>query len=66
MRLRVKPPTVRKLIDLEVFKYRDYVVFVDGSLLGFAGLYVGLFYLSFFGQATGYTDESLSFYLFPF
>ncbi|KAF1347670.1 major facilitator superfamily domain-containing protein [Delphinella strobiligena] len=65
MRLRVKPPKVRELIDLSAFKNRDYVIFVFGSLLGFAGLYVGLFYLSFFGQSTRYTDGSLSFYLVP-
>lgn len=31
----------------------------------FIGLYVGFFYISYYGQATGYTDASLSFYLVP-
>lgn len=36
-----------------------------GCLIGFAGLYVAFFYTSYYGQATGYTSESLSFYLVP-
>lgn len=41
------------------------MIFVLGTLIGFIGLYVGIFYISYYGQARGYTDESLSFYLVP-
>lgn len=41
------------------------MVFTIGCLIGFIGLYVGIFYLSYFGQSNGYTDTSLSFYLVP-
>lgn len=36
-----------------------------GCLIGFIGLYVGFFYLSYYGQESGYTNDSLSFYLVP-
>lgn len=41
------------------------MTFTLGCLIGFIGLYIGLFYISYYGQATGYTDASLSFYLVP-
>ncbi|WPG98119.1 Hypothetical protein R9X50_00090500 [Acrodontium crateriforme] len=65
MKMRVKPGKVRTMIDLTAFTDVPYMTFVVGSLIGFIGLYVGLFYISFFGQQTGITDPSLSFYLVP-
>lgn len=41
------------------------MTFTIGCLIGFIGLYVGFFYISYYGQATGYTNASLSFYLVP-
>ncbi|EME87960.1 uncharacterized protein MYCFIDRAFT_48210 [Pseudocercospora fijiensis CIRAD86] len=65
LRQRVKPPKPRSLIDWTAFKDVPYMVFVFGTLIGFIGLYVGFFYISYYGQARGYTNESLSFYLVP-
>ncbi|KAK4545574.1 hypothetical protein LTR36_002924 [Oleoguttula mirabilis] len=65
MRMRVKPGRVRAVIDLSAFTDGPFMLFVLGCGVGFIGLYVGIFYLSFFGQATGITDASLSFYLVP-
>lgn len=65
MKMRAQPPRVRSLIDLSAFKEAPFVVFVIGGMIGFAGLYVGLFYISFFGEATGLTSTSLAFYLVP-
>lgn len=65
MRMRFKPPKARQVIDLTAFRDSAYMFFVFGSILGFTGLYVGLFYISYFSQATGITDASLSFYLVP-
>lgn len=39
------------------------MLFVFGTILGFIGLYVGLFYLSYFAESTKITDTSLAFYL---
>jgi MFS family permease len=65
MRMRVQPPKARALIDTSAFKDAPFMIFVFGGMIGFIGLYVGLFYISFFGEATGITDEALSFYLVP-
>lgn len=65
MKMRVKPPRVRSIIDWTAFTDFPYMVLVVGGILGFIGLYTGLFYTSYYGQSTGVTDESLSFYLVP-
>lgn len=65
MKMRVKPPKARALIDWTAFTDWPYVIFLLGAFIGFLGLYVVLFYVSYFGQATGITDASLSFYLVP-
>ena len=65
MRERVRPGIVRSLIDWTAFTDGPYMAFVLGCLVGFIGLYVGFFYTSFFGEATGITDTGLSFYLIP-
>ncbi|CAK3884310.1 transporter MCH4 [Lecanosticta acicola] len=65
MKQRVKPPKPRSIIDWSAFTDVPYMTFVLGCLIGFAGLYVAFFYVSYYGQSTGYTDDSLSFYLVP-
>ncbi|GIZ39757.1 hypothetical protein CKM354_000312800 [Cercospora kikuchii] len=63
MRQRVKPDKPRSLIDWTAFRDVPFVIFVIGCTIGFIGLYVGFFYISFYGNQRGYTSESLSFYL---
>ncbi|EME48913.1 hypothetical protein DOTSEDRAFT_162812 [Dothistroma septosporum NZE10] len=65
MKMRVKPPKPRSLIDWSAFTDVPYMTFVVGCLIGFIGLYVAFFYTSYYGEATGYTSTSLSFYLVP-
>ena len=65
MRMRVQPPKARALIDLTALTDVPFITFTFGGMIGYIGLYVGLFYISFFGEATGITNESLSFYLIP-
>lgn len=65
MKMRVQPPKARSLLDTTVFTDYTFILFVAGAMIGFIGLYVELFYISFFGEATGYTDSSMSFYLVP-
>lgn len=65
MKQRIKPAHARSLVDVTAFRDVPYITFTLGAMLGFIGLYVGFFYVSFFGQSTGITDESLSFYLIP-
>ncbi|KAK4955869.1 hypothetical protein LTR10_006808 [Elasticomyces elasticus] len=65
MKMRVKPAKVRKLFDPSAFTDGPYIWCVITCTVGYIGLYVGIFYLSFFGQSTGLTGDSLSFYLVP-
>lgn len=65
MRIRVKPGKIRKIIDWSAFVDLPYMFFAIGCVIGFIGLYVALFYTSYYGQANHITDESLSFYLVP-
>ncbi|USW47345.1 Putative major facilitator superfamily, MFS transporter superfamily [Septoria linicola] len=65
MHQRVKPAKPRSLIDWTAFRDVPYLTFVLGCMIGFIGLYVGFFYISFYGSQRGYTNESLSFYLVP-
>lgn len=65
MKQRVKPPRARALIDTTVFQDIPFMLFTLGAMIGFIGLYTVLFYLSFFGEANGYTDASMSFYIVP-
>jgi MFS family permease len=65
MKQRIKPTKVRDLIDWTAFKDVPYIIFVIGSFFGFASLYNVLFYLSYFGAATGIADYSMSFYVVP-
>ncbi|KAH0026471.1 MFS general substrate transporter, partial [Aureobasidium melanogenum] len=65
MKQRVKPPKARALIDTTVFKDVPFMLFTLGAMIGFIGLYTVLFYISYFGEAKGYTDASMSFYIVP-
>jgi len=65
LKMRVKPAKARALIDWTAFTDVPYMVFTLGAVIGFIGLYIVLFYVSYYGQATGYTDEKMSFYLVP-
>ncbi|KAK7975611.1 NAD(P)-binding protein [Apiospora arundinis] len=63
MKIRIKPPGARARFDLTIFTDLPFIIFIVGSALGFIGLYVMLFYLSFFAAQQGITNASLSFYL---
>lgn len=65
MKTRIQPPKARSLIDTTAFRDFPFVTFVLGALIGFIGLYVELFYISYFSEASGITDSSMSFYLVP-
>ena len=65
MRVRIKPAKIRSVIDRSAFTDFPYIVFVLGAVVGFIGLYAGLFYTSYYAHATGSTNGSLAFYLVP-
>lgn len=65
LKMRVKAPKARALIDWSAFTDVPYMVFTIATLIGFMGLYVILFYLSYYAEARHITNTSMAFYLVP-
>lgn len=63
MRMRVKAPKARALIDWSAFTDFPFIVFVIATLIGFMGLSIVLFYLSYDASARHVTDTKMSFYI---
>ena len=65
MKLRVKPPQARKLVDWSAFTDVPFMLFAVTCLIGFMGLYTILFYLSYYAEDQHITDTNMAFYLVP-
>jgi len=65
MRARVKPVRPRELFDWTMFTDIPIVLFTLFTLVGYVGLYVVLFYISYFALASGSATQEMSFYLVP-
>lgn len=65
MKQRIKPQKARKIIDKTAFTDIPFLLFIFGTFLGFIGLYVILFYLSYFTSASGILGDKMSFYIVP-
>ncbi|KAK1757951.1 monocarboxylate transporter [Echria macrotheca] len=65
MRMRVKPPKPRDILDWSAFTDVPISLFTIACLIGFVGLYVMLFYVSFFALASGIVTPEMAFYLVP-
>ena len=65
MRMRFKPAKARALIDWSAFTDVPYMTFVIGAMIGFIGLYVELFYISYYSQDQRILDSAMSFYIVP-
>lgn len=65
MRMRVKPPKVRKAVDISAFLDLYYVSFVLVTLVAYMGLFVIFFYLPYYADAERITDRALATYLVP-
>lgn len=63
MRMRYQPPKPRAIIDWKTFSDAPFMIFVLATFIGFMGLYVILFYLSFFAEEQNITDTRMAFYL---
>ncbi|KAL9006795.1 MAG: hypothetical protein Q9188_000482 [Gyalolechia gomerana] len=61
MRMRVRAPNARTMLDLSAFTDVPYMIFVVATLIGFAGLSIVLFYnfLLRLGAGDGYKDVIL-------
>ncbi|KAI0469980.1 major facilitator superfamily domain-containing protein [Xylariaceae sp. FL0804] len=65
LKQRVTPPGARAIFDWSIFTDLPFMFFIFGGLLGYIGLYVVFFYISYLGESTGILNESLSFYIIP-
>lgn len=65
MEMRVKPVKPRAVLDWTVFTDWPFAFFTLSTMFGFAGLYVMLFYISFYAFATGIASRHMAFYLVP-
>lgn len=65
MKVRVKPPHKRELLQLSAFKELPYTLFALGEFLGFMGLYIPFFYIQIYATEAPHThvDGTLAFYL---
>ncbi|ORY59305.1 MFS general substrate transporter [Pseudomassariella vexata] len=65
MRVRTLPPKVRKLIDWSAFSDLPYITYILGTLVGYMGLFVPFFYISYYAIQQKFTNENLGFYMLP-
>ena len=65
MRLRVKPPKARDMLDWSAFTDVPYVFLSLTSFVAYMGLFVITFYLSYYAADRQITSTSLAFYLVP-
>lgn len=64
-KMRVQPAKARALIDFGAFTDGPFALFTFGAMVGFIGLYVTLFYLSYYAAERHITDSAMSFYIVP-
>lgn len=65
MRMRFKPPRARALIDWKAFADAQFMLFTIGTLIGFIGLYVMFFYISYYAGQQRITSAAMAFYIVP-
>lgn len=65
MRARVKPARPRAILDWTAFTDVPVALFTVFTMIGFVGLYVVLFYISYYAFASGSANREMAFYLVP-
>ena len=60
MRMRVKPPARRRLVDLAAWKEVPYAIFGIAEFFGYMGVYVPFFYVQLYAQEKMQADESFA------
>ncbi|GES65077.1 monocarboxylate permease-like protein, mch4 [Aspergillus terreus] len=63
MRMRVRAPKPRAVIDTSAFTDAPFMVFTFSVVILFIGNAVLIFYVSFYPENRGFTDTSLAFYM---
>ncbi|MCJ1333130.1 hypothetical protein MMC10_009824 [Thelotrema lepadinum] len=65
MKMRLKPPKPRTLTEWSAFSDWPWDLFTLATLIGFTGLAIVLFYVSFYGADQSIVDNELAFYIVP-
>ncbi len=65
MKMGVKPSKPRDILDWGAFTDGPFIIFTLLTMVGFIGLYVMLFYTSFFAFETRVASAEMAFYLVP-
>ena len=63
MKMRFKAPKARALLDYSALTDVPYMLFIFATMVGFTGLNVAVFYVSFYPLNRGITGKNLSFYM---
>ena len=63
MKMRIKPPVRRRLVDLTAWKEVPYAIFGVAEFLGYMGIYIPFFYVQLYAREKVGIDESFAFYL---
>ncbi|KAJ1539922.1 hypothetical protein HK405_012271, partial [Cladochytrium tenue] len=67
MRMRGRPSSApRAVLDYSAFTDIAFAVFTLSTMVGFIGLYVALFYISYYSKASGLASTEMAFYMVPF
>ncbi len=65
MKMRVKPPKARALTDWSAFTDWGWGVFTIATFIGFTGIAVILFYISYYAENQKIVDTKMAFYIVP-
>lgn len=63
MRMKIKPPTIRRMIDRKILEEVDYVLFTLALFLGYMGLYIPYFYVQIYCMDQSIIAGNLNLYL---
>ena len=63
MKMRIKPPARRRLVDLAAWKEAPYALFGVAEFLGYMGVYIPFFYIQLYGGEKSIVGESFTVYL---
>ncbi|KAF2164378.1 hypothetical protein M409DRAFT_67893 [Zasmidium cellare ATCC 36951] len=65
LKLRVKPPKVRAIIDWSAFVDVQFMSFVLSGLIAYMGIFVFFFYVAYYSQDQHFLGTAMSFYVVP-
>lgn len=65
MKMRLKPPAVRRIFDAAALKEPHFTWYAAGMLVGYAGMYVPFFYIQLYCLENKIITGDLNFYLLP-